>query len=208
MLTTSTRWLLVAHVDEQHKPTNTGLLAARCLPRCTVALTGGRQPPQLSAELSGQRAVVLFPREDALPLARFADGAPLTVVVPDGTWRQASKAMVRLPELRDLPRVTLPPGPPTRYRLRAEPRPGGLATLEAMARAMDLLEGEGTSAPLLDFFARFVDRTLWLRGALPAVAVHGGIPPMAIEAGVRGHHPPGSRGATQRARPQRDDPAG
>ena len=37
--------------------------------------------------------------------------------------------------------VGLPPGPPTAYHLRAEPKEGGLSTLEAIARAFCLLEG-------------------------------------------------------------------
>lgn len=195
-LATRTRVVVVAHPDEEKKPTNTGLLAARSLENSAVVLVGdGKRPVPSELFAADERVALLFPSDDAVPLAGFADGAPLTLVVPDGTWRQAAKLRTRGPGLAELPTVSLPPGPPTQYRLRAEPRPGGLATLEAIARALDLLEGEGTSAPLLALFGRFVDRTLWLRGALSAGQVRGGIPAAAIESGVRGHRP-----ATQRAK--------
>lgn len=197
-LVTRTRVVVVAHPDEAKKPTNSGLLAARCLEHSAVVLVGdGRRAAPADLFAPEERAALLFPSDDAVPLARFADGAPLTLVVPDGTWRQAAKLRTRVPGLALFPTVTLPAGPPTDYQLRAEPRPGGLATLEAIARALDLLEGEGKSAPLLELFGRFVDRTLWLRGALPAGQVRGGIPTAAIESGVRGHHP---RPSTQRAK--------
>ncbi|MBI1945560.1 MAG: DTW domain-containing protein [Deltaproteobacteria bacterium] len=189
-LAVCTRVLVVVHREEERKPTNTGLLAARCLRGARVAVVGDRARP-LPARLleEGERAVLLFPADDALPIARYADGAPLTLVVPDGNWRQAARIARRVPGLATLPRVALPPGPPTRYRLRAEPREGGLATLEAIARALAALEGEEVAVPLLELFARFVDRTLWLRGALPDAEVTGGVPAEAIASGVRGHRP-------------------
>lgn len=194
-----TRLLLVAHQDEEHKPTNTGLLAARCLTNSSVVMIGGRNAPLRTSLLhEDERAVVLFPHDDAVPIERFADGAPLTLVVPDGTWRQASKALARVPGLSTLPRVALPACEPTRYRLRAEPREGGLATLEAIARALGALEGEAKVAPLLEIFALFVDRTLWLRGALADHEVTGGVPPEAVESGVRGHHAKAPPGTTRR----------
>lgn len=198
-----TRLLVVVHRDEEPKPTNTGLLAARSVRGARVVVVGDRARPLPDPLLArGERAVVLFPDADAESLARYADGGPLTLVVPDGSWRQAARIARRVPKLAELPRVGLPPGPPTRYRLRAEPRAGGLATLEAIARALAVLEGEAAVAPLLELFTRFVDRTLWLRGALPDREVTGGVPAEAIAAGVRGHRQAGlaatQRGALER----------
>lgn len=75
--------------------------------------------------------------------------------------------------------MTLPPLGPSEYRLRAEPQVGGLATLEAIARALRILEGaagEAISAAMLDVFRTMVDRTLWFRGKLRDHEVTGGIP--------------------------------
>lgn len=193
-----TALVLVVHREEERKTTNTGLLAARCLPHARVVVVGDRaRPPPAPLLAQHERAVLLFPDACALPLAHYADGAPLTLVVPDGSWRQASKIARRAPGLDALPRVALPAGTPSAYRLRSEPRAGGLATLEAIAAALAVLEGEALVAPLLDAFRCFVDRTLWLRGALADHEVYGGVPEGAHEAGVRGRvHPRSTQCAT------------
>jgi DTW domain-containing protein YfiP len=101
------------------------------------------------------------------------------LIVPDGTWRQASKVRKRLRGLDDVPCVTLPPGPPSRYRLRFESRDDGLATIEAIARAFGILEGSHIEEALLGVFGAMVERTLWARGEIDASAVALGIPPGA-----------------------------
>ena len=60
---------------------------------------------------------------------------------------------------------------------RAESRPGGLATLEAIARAFAILESPEVGAMLERVFDAVVERTLWSRGRLPADQVAAGIPP-------------------------------
>jgi len=62
-----------------------------------------------------------------------------------------------VPGLRDVPCAFLPREAPSIYRLRAEAHETGLATIEAIARAM-------------------VERTLWSRGELSAAEVTGGVP--------------------------------
>lgn len=165
-LVTRSRLVLLVHYREARKPTNTGQLAARCLVGSRVAIVGDRTRP-LPAPLVDptEHAVLLYPGDGAVPLA--ATDRPTTVIVPDGNWRQAAKMGRRVPGLDQLPRVTLDDPRPTEYRLRAEPRAGGLATLEAIARAWRILEGEAgpaIEAALLDIFRVMVARTLALRG--------------------------------------------
>jgi len=52
----------------------------------------------------------------------------------------------------------------------------GLATLEAIARAMGILEGPEVQAALERPFRAMVERTLWSRGSVAAEDVSGGIP--------------------------------
>ena len=73
----------------------------------------------------------------------------------------------RLPGLDDLERVTLPQGPPTRYRLRTETREGGLATFEAISRALGILETTAVQEQLESVFDLMVERTLQTRGQAP-----------------------------------------
>ena len=193
-LATRTRLALVVHQGEIHKPTNTGQLAARCLERSTVTITGGRdQHPELPPVARDEQAVLLYPDDDAVPIAHYAEaGRPIVLVVPDGTWRQASKMRRRMPELAALPCVSLPEAAATEYRLRAEHRAGGLATFEAIARALCVLEGAAgpaIEAAMLAVFRVMVDRTLWFRGALRNADVTDGIPDAAIANDPRGGRP-------------------
>jgi DTW domain-containing protein YfiP len=143
-----------------------------------VLVRGHEARPEDSLDLhSGTRPLLLFPHESALDLRRLAGSKePITLIVPDGTWRQASKVRQRVRGLDAVPCVTLPPGPPSRYRLRFEPHDGGLATIEAIARAFGILEGRYVEEALLTVFGAMVERTLWARGAIDASAVALGIP--------------------------------
>jgi DTW domain-containing protein YfiP len=83
---------------------------------------------------------------------------PRTLLVLDGSWPQARRMAQRIPALRGLPRLALP-APATRVeRMRTPPRADGLATLEAIARALELLEGPEIARPLDALFAEVVRR--------------------------------------------------
>lgn len=186
-----TRLTLLVHYREARKPTNTGQLAARCLDRSRVCLVGDRaQPLPLALWEENELPLLLYPDPDAVPVAQFANRQEQVVlIVPDGNWRQAGKMRRRVPGLADVQCVTLPDTNPTSYRLRAEPRSGGLATLEAIAYALRVLEGEGGEAiesAMLSVFRVMVERTLWLRGSLPSDQVFGGMPAAALAKDPRG----------------------
>jgi DTW domain-containing protein YfiP len=177
-LETRTRLVLFIHRFEDRKPTNTGRLAAECVANSEVIVRGHADaPPEIFAAPAGTRPLLLFPDDDAVPLDQLPPSdQPVTLIVPDGNWRQAQRVRTRVPGLRGVPCVTLPPGPPTIYRLRSEPRPGGLATMEAIARALGILEGAAVQAALEHVFRVMVERTLWTRGLLDGSAVTGGLP--------------------------------
>lgn len=167
----TTRIVLVMHRREVAKPTATGPLALLALANSELRVHGHRESPVDLRDLAGpasapRRVLALYPAEGARPLSRdFAasDPRPITVVVPDGSWRQASKAVRRLPGLEAAEAVTLPPGPPSRYRLRREPKDGGLATFEAIARVLGFLESEAVQLTLEALFERMVETTLATR---------------------------------------------
>lgn len=178
-LATRTRLVLVLHKDEERKPTNTGRLAAACLASSETIVRGREGEVDPVLEL-GPRPILLFPDVDAIPLDRLVvagDDAPVTLVVPDGTWRQAQRVRTRMPGMASVPCAILPPGPPSSYRLRHEPRPGGLATAEAIARALGLLEGPHVEAAITRVLRAMIERTLWSRGAIDARDVTDGLPP-------------------------------
>lgn len=177
-LETRTRLVIYVHRSEALRPSNTGQLAAECMTASEVILLGEpHRPPAPFSCPPGTRPLLLFPGPDATPLDRLAPSPqPVTLVVPDGNWRRAKRIRTRVPGLSDILQVTLPPGPPSSYRLRTDPRLDRVATLEAIARALAILEGPSAQAELERVLRIMVDRTLWTRGQLPAGAVTGGIP--------------------------------
>jgi DTW domain-containing protein YfiP len=202
---TRTRVVLIVHQLEARKPTNTGLIAARCLPNSAVGYRGRASSGASGSEADwaglvpeGSQALILFPHDGATPIEAFRDSpSPVTLVVPDGTWRQAARTRTRLAAGlgggASAPCVTVAPTATPRVprRLRTGARPERLATLEALALALGVLEGPEVEAQLLHVFRVMTERTLWTNGRVPASAVTGGIP-----AGVRSHDPLGTRGAS------------
>jgi len=181
-LVTRTRVTLVIHRYEVRKPTNSGRLAVDCLVNSEIRVRGHEGEPSEPFEWDGGvQPLLLFPAEDAVPLTQFADSPlPISLVVPDGTWRQAFKVRTRVPGLLGIPCVTLPAGVPTCYRLRTETHDRGLGTMEAIARAMGILEGVHIQDALERVFLAMVERTLWLRGELDTSLVTTGIPDIAL----------------------------
>ena len=190
---TRTKFVLFMHYFEDRKSTNSGRLATRCLSNSEVVLRGREGEPgaRFSPE-PGRRSLLLFPHEDAQPLSDFVQSQePLTLVVPDGTWRQASKVRHRVGGLSELTCVSLPKGEPSRYRLRFEAHSTGLSTLEAIARALGVLEGQHLQRALENVFETVVERILWSRGTLATSEVASGIPENAKRHDPRsGKHPP------------------
>lgn len=186
-LSTRTRLVLVIHRSEDRKPTNTGRLAAACLTNSAVVVRGHEGDAEPLPIAEGSRVLLLFPAPDAIPLRELGPVGPVTLVVPDGNWRQASKVRKRVAGLADATCVTLPAGEPSAYRLRAEAHAHGLATLEAIARALEILEGPAVRQAMEAPFRAMVERTLWSRGVIGPHEVHGGIPVGAAR------HDPGRR---------------
>lgn len=178
---TRTRLVLVIHRSEDRKTTNTGRLATECLVNSEVIVRGHEGAGDVVTFPEGMRPVLLFPADDAMPIAELPrDDRPIALVVPDGNWRQASKVRARVAGMSALPCVRLPVGEPSIYRLRSEAHAHGLATIEAIARAFGVLESDEVRAALELPFRAMVERTLWARGSLADDEVTGGIPEGAM----------------------------
>jgi DTW domain-containing protein YfiP len=103
---------------------------------------------------AGTTPVVLFPGRGARPLTPDLVASlpsPPALVVPDGNWRQAGRMVKRLPLLAGAVKVTLPDRAFAGTALRWNQAEHHMSTYESVAQAVDVLEGETVSAPLLDF---------------------------------------------------------
>lgn len=170
-LPSRTRVLILQHPDEAKHALNTARLAALGLCNCELLI--GEQFVQLAERLNdgAYQAYLLFPGEGAQPLnfvrEQYAndDSRPLLLVVPDGTWRKARKLLYLNPLLATLPRVALPEGLSSRYRLRKAPMPGALSTLEAIVTTLNALESTQTFDLLLKPFEALIEGQISAMGA-------------------------------------------
>jgi len=148
---TRTRFVVVRHAAERWKPSNSAHYAALALPGCEVHDYGVEDAPFDEARLAAPArdagagdTWVLFPDGEHEPPA----GAhPARLIVLDGTWSQARRMRRRIGALRGLPFLRLP-APKARPRMRRPLDPTGMSTLEAIAAAVALLEGEERARPL------------------------------------------------------------
>jgi DTW domain-containing protein YfiP len=188
---TRTQVVLVAHVCEMRKPTNTGRLAIACLDGARLIERGRRDGGVATIPWKADRQpLLLYPVPDAVPLdqwkaAQSRESPAVTLVVPDGTWRQAKRVRYRIPGLEKAPAVCLPAGLSSQYRLRQSGRSQHLATLEAIAHALRILGEHEVAERLMYIFRVIVERALWSNGRLPAGEVTGGIPVGASQHGPR-----------------------
>ncbi len=155
-----TKVLVLVHHLEARKTTNTGRLAALGL-GARLGLWGDRDadPPALP----DGRVLLLFPSEASRPLVPGDATSDATLVVPDGSWPQARK-MARRVEAAcagRVERVRVEAGVPSLYTLRRTTREGALATIEAIAYALSVLEGDEGARVMtetLALFGAFVER--------------------------------------------------
>ena len=174
-LETRTRVVVLMHYLEAKTSTNTARIASLMLPNSEIRLRGlpGARMSEEGFVTPERHSLFLFPSPDARVLdgvfVRELKGPPL-LIVPDGSWRQCQKVSHRIPALATVQRVTLPPGPPSEYALRREPHPHMVSTLEAIARALGILEGPEIQAEMERLFRIMVERTLWARGKIPDAA--------------------------------------
>jgi DTW domain-containing protein YfiP len=164
-----TKITLVIHHRELARSSNTGLLALRALVNSELRVRGeSRDTLDLSDLLSPRyRTLLFFPSAAAVELDRELvgqDPRPIQLIVPDGTWRQARKIHSRHPELRDIPRVKISTPNHATFQLRAQSRPEGMATLQAIASALGIIEGGPVAAQLMKLYRARLDRTLSARG--------------------------------------------
>ena len=151
---TRTRVVIVRHHLERWRSSNSGRLAHLALPNSELVDHGGRSGPAALPPLPG--AWLVFP--EGAPTVVAPVPPPEQLVVLDATWSQARRMFRKLAGLRGLPILRLADAPMPVARLRESPAPGRVSTIEAIAGALRLLEGEAAAAPLEALFALAVAR--------------------------------------------------
>jgi DTW domain-containing protein YfiP len=139
---TRTEVVVLQHPREARVPLGTLRMVQLSLPEATVRRGVDFSKDLLVRDLCLRQPppYVLYPGPGAWDLEELA-GQSITLIAVDGTWSQAGQLLRKNPVLAALPRVALPPGAPRAYRIRRQPAEHCVSTLEALARALDVLEG-------------------------------------------------------------------
>jgi DTW domain-containing protein YfiP len=152
-LETRTRIIIVRHRAETFRSSNTGRLAHLALVNSELVDYGG---VGAMAMPSLADAWLVFPEGE--PARARPVAPPAQLVVLDATWSQARRMFRKLDALRGLPILRLPVAAPSAARLRAAPAPGRVSTIEAVAMALRLVEGDVAAAQLDGLFQTAVAR--------------------------------------------------
>ena len=166
-VTTRSEFLILRHIYEAQRPSNTGRLVALAMPNTRIIPCGGGTRIGLSPIddefLRVPGTWLLWPDGTGTQPDISDLTSPDRVVVIDATWSQARRLYRSTPVLQALPRLVLPEPKRLRDRLREQYRSDGMSTLEAVAAAVAKLEGIETAGPLEKLYDELVRRTTSLR---------------------------------------------
>lgn len=163
------------HCSERNKPSNTARLVNLALPNSEIRYQGEIHKP-LSLDGLGdpeRETLILFPEASAAlldPSEAAQIRKPVTLVVPDGTWKQAKKIAAYASSIPGSRRICVPFIEPSRYRLRTADRANRLCTLEAIARALGVLDSIEVRSELEQLLDEMVRRVLISRAHRRPVA--------------------------------------
>ena len=142
---TASRIVVLQHPRERDVAIGTARMATLCLPNAElhVGLRWQGSAALASATSDPTRpAVLLYPGDGAIDIARNPPPGPVTLVVVDGTWWQARKVIRENPTLAALPRYSFTPPAPSEYRIRKEPSETCVSTIEALVHVLGVIEGD------------------------------------------------------------------
>ena len=152
--------LYLQHPNERTMPFNTARLAHLSLTRSRLVhgLRFDGTPTIRDLLPRKEKVGILFPS----PVAKDLGEAPRdleTLVIIDGTWREAKKIIYLSPTLLEFPHYAFVPEKPSNYRIRKEPKDEFISTIEATVTALRILDRDPSKyQELLDLFDRMVDR--------------------------------------------------
>ncbi|MFZ4731898.1 MAG: DTW domain-containing protein [Pirellulales bacterium] len=163
---------LLIHRHERNKPSSTGALVARTVTGCTSHLfqRATRQHPALGlareAVGAGGEPWILDPAGEPLTEGAAGTGSAdrLTVVIVDGTWREAGEMTRSLNGLGRRVRLADPGARPARFWLRDQPGPTHLSSAEALMGVLGAVGETAAEERLRLHFELHVYATLLARG--------------------------------------------
>jgi len=165
------KFVILIHRLEVRRRIATGRLSHLCLQdshllmgydySANVTLNALLEDPQFAPMVlyPGRKAQNLSPMSVSARRAIFPSGKKPLIVVIDGTWGTAKKMLRRSRNLRDLPQICFTPDKPSNFRVRQQPRPECLSTVEAIHSLLEFFSPPNRAHDnLLYVFDKMVDQ--------------------------------------------------
>ncbi|GAA4893335.1 tRNA-uridine aminocarboxypropyltransferase [Ferrimonas pelagia] len=133
---------ILIHPSELNAAKGTAKLTEKVLDHCQ--LWPGESADDLAPlrqHLADVPAFLLYPDEQAQPVETATLPPHSQLLVLDGTWRKTHKILQLNPWLQALPKLSFHTAPQGNYQIRKAHREDSLSTLEAIAYALEQLEG-------------------------------------------------------------------
>lgn len=147
---------IIRHWKETLRASNTARLVEHSLSNVTMLDFGYDHEILDDFTVCPEDDIVLFPPSEGIP--SISPGTPIKrLIVPDGTWKQVRKILGRYPQIRSLPRLRISAFPIPFPRLRNPTVPNGMSTVEAVARALELMGKHVAEERLRDENTRLMD---------------------------------------------------
>lgn len=173
-------FIILTHPIEYRRRIATGRMAHLCLPSSKMFVAESyTHHKELNALINDpkKKCLLLHPQSPSIVLndldvaqkrAIFAEpDREALIIVVDGTWATARKTLRLSPNLTALPRICFRPGQASNFRVRKQPRPEYVSTIEAIhetaEQLTDLHPQLALQRPhdrLLEVFDAFVERQL------------------------------------------------
>lgn len=140
------RWPVHIIQDRQESShaLGTARIAALSLSNCSlISVDPDKQGADSFEAIHALRAaqpVLIYPGEQAQDLTNLSEQPVCPLIFIDASWRRSRKFLHLFSWLAELPRYSWQATMPSRYRIRRQPGPDALSTLEAIVHTLETLE--------------------------------------------------------------------
>lgn len=168
ILSINNQWpiTILQHATETKHAIGTARIAQLSLQQCQLTVVNDHVPIQLEASLLEAQPLLVYPGENNLTLEELDTNTVRPLLFLDATWRKARRLYLQSPELQHLPTLALQPRKASRYRIRKEPKPEAMSTIEAVATVLAALESNPRKyQPLLDTMDWMIEQQITAMGA-------------------------------------------
>lgn len=160
---------VLMHYRELVTTTNTARIAHLMLKNSSIHCRGLIETRIVDSQglQDGYTPLYLYPSEESIPLTQELVqklGGKIQLIVPDGSWRQAKRVSKREPFLKNVQHVKLNDVSAGIFYLRKKIKAEGVSTMEAIARALGVIESKEIQQSMENVFRIMVEKTLDTRG--------------------------------------------